>query len=371
MKKIATLLISVALSGASFVFAQNSAQKAEQKPVAATGMFSQPLMIAWFYAAETTHLNPIADSDRAFLPMADGSISAVSLSTGELLWKSATGADLTASPIECNSELVVAAKKGAGTGESNAGVLRILDKRTGLTLRSFDVARPLTTLASNGGIIYAGSEDAKVYAIKSGDGAKVWTFQTGGPIHSQAVYADGRVYIGSDDASLYAIDAANGNQIWKALTKGKVTGQPASDGKRIYFGSNDGWVYAAHIGNGAIAWKLRTGATVDAPPIKVKNHILVGSYDDFLYALNPDSGDIVWKQRVTNRVGSRPIIENENALIGPLRARKLSVFDSNQGLLLNETTLPDDMGEIVSAPFQIGKQIIVSTDLGLVALKAK
>ena len=369
MKKIVVSVIVAALF--QFMLVSATTQKKTEKPVAPATMFSQPLVVAWFYSAETTHLNPIADAERVFLPVADGSLSAVSLSTGELLWKTAPGADLTASPIECNGELLVAAKKGISQSESNSGILRVLDKRTGLTLRSFDVARPLNSLTCNGGIVYAGSVDAKVYAFKSSDGSKLWSFQTGAPVNGQTAFMDGRVYVGSDDNNLYAIDSASGNQIWKVVTKGKVTGQPSSDGKRIYFGSSDGFVYAVHIASGAVAWKLRTGARVDAAPIKVKEHLLVGSYDDFFYALNPQNGNIIWKQRVANRVGSGAIIENENALIGPFRSRVLSVFDSNQGLLLNETTLPEDVGEIVSAPFQNGKQIIVSTDLGLVALKGK
>src|SRR5882724_390323 len=128
MKKILALivisLLFAVVSGGGSSFGQTP--KPAEKAVAPLGMFAQPLVVAWFYAAETTHLNPIADAERVFLPMADGSISAVSLSTGELLWKSAAGAELTASPIECNGELVVAAKKGTSGGEASSGVLRVL-----------------------------------------------------------------------------------------------------------------------------------------------------------------------------------------------------------------------------------------------------
>src|SRR5262249_54037770 len=153
---------------------------------------------------------------------------------------------------------------------------------------------PLTSIISKNGMIYAGSEDAKVYAIRADNSSTVWTLQTGGPVHGRAFFSDGRIYIGSDDKNLYAIDAASGKEIWKVQTLGKVTGEGRSDGEKVFFGSNDGYVYCVHSAAGKIEWRLRTGATVDAAPVSVEDNkrLIVGSYDNFIYSLSLRKGDI-------------------------------------------------------------------------------
>ena len=359
-----TLIFVAGLNG-------NAQQKSADKPASVTSAFTQPLAIAWFYPAETTHFDPIVENDRVFLPIADGSIVCLSATTGDLLWKSGPSADLTATPIGISGELFVAAKKGTNPGDSTAGILRVLDKQTGVALRSFDLARPLTTLTSNGDVLYAGSEDGKVYAMHANNGSIVWAFQTGGPVHGHPLFLDGKIYVGSDDNAFYAIDAATGKMLWMTQTHGRITGRSSSDGKRIYFGSGDGFVYALSTVNGTLAWKLRTGATVDAAPVQIGKNLIVGSYDNFLYALNPRGGNIVWKHRLDSRITSSPLVDDSNALVAPIRSRTLSSVDAVNGVIVAETSLPEDSGEVVSAALRLGPNIYFSTDLGMVALKTR
>src|SRR5262249_42045609 len=156
--------------------------------------------------------NQITDTDRVFLPSADGTVICLSSGSGDLLWKSAPVADFTSDPLFLNGLLYIAAKKGTSPTDSNAGMLRVIDTKTGLTVRSTDFARPLTSMMSQNGIIYAGSEDAKVYAIRADSSSTVWTLQTGGPVHGRAFFSGGRICIGSDDKHLYAIDASSGKE---------------------------------------------------------------------------------------------------------------------------------------------------------------
>jgi eukaryotic-like serine/threonine-protein kinase len=58
------------------------------------------------------------------------------------------------------------------------------------------------------GTIYFGSEDKKVYAIKS-DGTKKWELVTGGAAQSPAIAADGTLYVGSFDNKIYAIGSGS------------------------------------------------------------------------------------------------------------------------------------------------------------------
>jgi hypothetical protein len=63
----------------------------------------------------------------------------------------------------------------------------------------------LSGIAVNGGAVYAGSFDEKVYALHAGNGSKIWDFSTEGPVESGIVIAGDTVYAGSDDGNVYAV----------------------------------------------------------------------------------------------------------------------------------------------------------------------
>ena len=101
-----------------------------------------------------------------------------------------------------------------------------------------------------GGVVYVGSNDGKVYAINA-DGTPRWTGSTGGPIASSPAVANGVVYVGSNDAKLYAFNAAGTTNctgatctpLWTATTGGPVTSSPAVANGTVYVGSNDAKLY--------------------------------------------------------------------------------------------------------------------------------
>lgn len=50
----------------------------------------------------------------------------------------------------------------------------------------------------------------------------IWTFKTGGSIHSSPVIQDGIIYIGSGDKKLYALDKSTGKKLWYYKSKGAI-----------------------------------------------------------------------------------------------------------------------------------------------------
>src|SRR5262245_16117723 len=58
-------------------------------------------------------------------------------------------------------------------------------------------------------------------------GAIAWTFQTGGPVRSSPVVADGSLFVGSHDGHLYALDPASGRLRWRTALDAPVIGSPA------------------------------------------------------------------------------------------------------------------------------------------------
>ena len=56
------------------------------------------------------------------------------------------------------------------------------------------------------------------------DGKEVWKFETTFGIEAPPLVLDGVVYFGSTDGFLYAVKATNGKVIWKYETDGEIMG---------------------------------------------------------------------------------------------------------------------------------------------------
>lgn len=130
--------------------------------------------------------------------------------------------------------------------------------------------------------------------VHAAAGDKKWEFKTGDSIlSSPAVGHDGTVYVGSDDGKLYAI-RTNGTQKWAFETGGSVQSSPAvgADGT-TYVGSDDRTLYAIS-GDGTQKWAFETGGIIFASPaVDADGNIYVGSHDFKLYAIKPD-GTAKW-----------------------------------------------------------------------------
>jgi hypothetical protein len=132
-----------------------------------------------------------------------------------------------------------------------------------------------------------GSNDNRLYAIKS-DGNLKWRYITNGAVGSSpAIGADGTIYVGSNDRKLWAIKPG-GTLKWSFTTGGQVHSSPAigADGV-IYVGSDDKKLYAITPG-GALKWSFTTGGQArSSPAIGADSTIYVGSGwpDSVLYAI--------------------------------------------------------------------------------------
>jgi len=67
-----------------------------------------------------------------------------------------------------------------------------------------------------------------------------WSYQTGDMVNSSPAVANGVVYVGSDDGNLYALRASTGEVIWKYASGEPVDSSPAVANGVVYMGSDDG-----------------------------------------------------------------------------------------------------------------------------------
>ncbi len=124
--------------------------------------------------------------------------------------------------------------------------------------RTDDIIPVSTNIAAHGGVIYFGSRDNNLYAVK--DGRVLWKFKTSNMILSKPVIDSGMVYFCSTDGNLYALDAETGREKWRFPAGGPAL-LPEKSGDVICFGCYDCNLYAINT-RGELLWKFHTSLEI-------------------------------------------------------------------------------------------------------------
>lgn len=137
--------------------------------------------------------------------------------------------------------------------------------------------------------------DTVFFAVNP-DGSIKWKFvMEDGTESSPAIGPDGMIYIGSYDGNLYAIRDDGDAPVleWVFPTRGAIDGSPTVDGcGTIYVGSRDSTLYAINP-DGSMRWSVPTGGGIESSPTIDENGILyIGSFDGNLYAIGAGGPDV-------------------------------------------------------------------------------
>ncbi len=361
-KKLVLVFVCLMITTAS-VFAIH----ARHASAASDVVLSQPLTVRWRYQSNVTlNLTPAFDKERVYLPLAGGTIVALTARDGRLFWRSDMGGELSASPIADESAIYVASETtGPGTEQRRSGALRALSRESGVTQWMTPLVTPLRgALAIGGGKVFAGGVDGRAYAFDKHTGGVLWSIPFPSPFNGQPVLKAGRVFFGSEDGSLIALEEQTGRLLWRFRTKGPVRGPVAVDQEYVYFGSGDGYVYAVSADKGRLKWRKRTGAGVEAVTL-TGDMLLVSSLDNFAYFLN-NRGTMLWKRQLPGRISSQPLTIEEAALFTPLSSSVAVVLSLKDGKQLNSLPTEEELTSSAS-PIRVGDAIIVTTEHGLLA----
>src|SRR5690349_18268720 len=107
-------------------------------------LLSQPLTVRWRYESNVTlNLTPAFDNERIYLPLAGGTIVALTARDGRLFWRSDMGGELSASPIADESAIYVASETTGSDPRRSGGALRALSRESGVTQWMTPLVKPL------------------------------------------------------------------------------------------------------------------------------------------------------------------------------------------------------------------------------------
>ncbi len=161
-------------------------------------------------------------------------------------------------------------------------------------------------------VIYVGSQDHNVYALRADNGSLLWHYQTGSSILSSPAILNEVVFIGSDDHYLYALRASDGSLLWRYRTGDSVESAIVAINDTVYVGSNDHYLYALRVSDGSLLWRFRAVWYVFSQP-RIANDILYFSSANQLYALQTGDGTLVWSKSIT---ASEPTVVNGVVYVG-------------------------------------------------------
>jgi outer membrane protein assembly factor BamB len=245
-----------------------------------------------------------------FVGADDGTLDAVSTSTGKLVWSTSIGGDLAA-PVYGDGEVYVT----SSTGTVEAVVESTGAKSWAVVLGSAVSAAPsLDTVAAT---LVVGESNGTVSALATATGATEWTNSSVGAVTSATTISDGTVYFGSGD-SVEAVNEATGVEDWSFPTSGPVTDSPAlaNDGRWLLIGSGDGNLYDLETSNGSLIWKVAIDhpiigvATVNSMVVFDTSSGLVGAARTWAEPI------LLWKKQTGAGITSPPAIVDGTVYVG-------------------------------------------------------
>ncbi|MFA4945944.1 MAG: PQQ-binding-like beta-propeller repeat protein [Candidatus Micrarchaeia archaeon] len=282
-------------------------------------------------------------------------------------WTYLAGEYITSSPAVVNGIVYF------GSGDGNVYALKA---RTGKKIWSYLTGNQISfsSPAVKNGIVYIGSVDGNVYALNANNGRKIWSYYTAAMVLSSPAVSEGIIYSASaaNDSEhysyVYALNASTGNLVWKYATNGPIqTSSPAVAEGTVYIGSQDSngtggdKFYALNAYTGKRVWSCDIGA-VDSSPAVANGMVYVASHDWNVYALNSSTGEKIWRfNTYSGGMGyggiSSPAIADGKVYIGEWGGNFYALNASNGELIWNYSTSES----IISSPAVVGGVVYFGT----------
>lgn len=301
-------------------------------------------------ADHAAQIRPVVAAGVVYIGDANGEVTALNASTGEIIWRVDLKLDLASSTGAGDGLVLVASTEGevialdamdgserwrqtlssevlaapsAGFGVTVAlaldGRVYAMDSASGERLWRADVVKPLLTLRGNAspliveGVALIGHDSGKVAAYRLSDGANLWTARVGAPegdnelermvdVDAQPKYANGLVYGVSYQGGLMAINPQTGRGNWFQPTS--TTREIGIFGGTVAITDEQSRLFAYNAISGNPLWDSLVVRNRQATgPVVNDAWIAVADFEGYVHFLRRTNGAV--QQRV--RVGRNPV----------------------------------------------------------------
>ncbi len=267
----------------------------------------------------------------------------------ELLWSFTTGGAVQSAPAVVNGVVYVG---------SNDGAIYALKASTGAGLWSFPVGfgGPGTSPAVANGVVYVGA----LYALNARTGAVIWSDGIGG---ASATLADGVIYLGSVDED-FAVNARDGSPVWQTHLGYATASSMAFANGLVYFGTTNGVLYALNASDASdrICEPRQPGWGYSSPAV-VSGVVYVGSSYGVAAVNAINNCEVLWSYTIGGPVRySSPAVADGAVYVGSDGGNIYALNASTGALLWSYTT----GGLVASSPAVANGVVYVGSNDGRV-----
>jgi outer membrane protein assembly factor BamB len=237
----------------------------------------------------------------AFVANSWGSVRAVSMANGALVWRhDIPRGKMASSPAVWRDDVIV---------HGMDGTVWVLDRHSGRLIWRRWVGSPIeSSPVVRNGVDYFGAWNGAVYALDLRTRRFRWVHPAGAKITSSAAVRGGTVYIGNYGGRLLALTTRSGRLRFSAAVNGRIYGTPAVAVGRVFVPSSDGNSLTAFSRTGARLWMIRAGGYVYSSPAVWAGRVYFGSYDGGLYCVSARTGRILWRYSSGRAISAAPAV---------------------------------------------------------------
>jgi outer membrane protein assembly factor BamB len=281
----------------------------------------------------------------AYIANYRGSVFALSMRYGTVVWRTDTSGKMAASPAVAGRELVV---------HGMDGNIWIFDRFNGRLKWRYAVGSPVeSSPVVRGGVDYFGSWNGRVYALDLHRHTLRWSYVSGSKITSSASVLARTVYIGDYGGRVLALDIATGRPRWSASVNGRIYGTPAVAGGSVFVPSSTGNSLTAFSTSGHYRWRVTAGRYVYSSPAVWAGRVYFGSHDGYLRCVSARTGGTLWRSYVGRPISGAPTVVAGVVYYASIRGRIYGA-DARTGRLLY--TFPD--GQYVPVSGNAGRLLL-------------
>ncbi len=221
----------------------------------------------------------------------------------------------------------------------------------------------------DGGVVYAGSDDGRLYAVDLAKGRELWRYDAREEVGTTPTIAKGVLYVATLQDTLLALDAKTGAWKWQHRREGsghftiRGAAGPTVTGGVVYAAYSDGWVAALDAASGVARWERKVApggdfVDVDSTPEVSGGRVYVAAYSGAVLALETSSGKTLWQAKLP---GASRLRLSGGTLVA-VGASSVVAFDPKDGRIIWNQPLGGVPG---GAPAVVGRLTLVPNVSGL------
>jgi outer membrane protein assembly factor BamB len=260
----------------------------------------------------------------------DGHVYAMSAKDGSPRWEAEVSSEVMASPVIVGDLVMVR------TGD---GRIYALDAASGERRWVYDQGSvPLLSLRGNGamlaanGVLFFGSDDGKLVALRLDNGAKLWEQKLasgeGRTEIDRLIDADGAILL--DGSTLYAtayhgnllaVDGPSGRPLWTRPFSS--FGSLAISGNAVFGVNDESQVWSFDRNGGADMWKNDSlkYRWVTGPAVQ-GNYVVVGDMEGYVHWLQTGDGALAARERLSKKaIQAQPLVVGDVVYVEDVEGR--------------------------------------------------